>query len=72
MSGVIMKKSKFSPDRFMNDLYSHIPSRPYENAVNSYDVAEIGKEIKAKTKEVLGIDRIPLKFDKIEKLLEIL
>ena len=61
-----MKKSKFSPDIFMEGIYSCIPRKPYENAKDADDVFEIGREIRAKTKELLGIDRIPAKPEKIE------
>ena len=66
MCGVFMKKSRFSPDEFMNEIYLSVPRKPYENAKNADDVSEIGREIKAKTKELLGIDRIPAKPEKFD------
>ena len=64
--GVFMKKSRFSPDKFMDELYMNIPRKPYENAKSGDDISEIGREIKAKTKELLNIDNIPSKPERIK------
>ncbi len=54
-----MKTSRYSPDAFMKGIYSQVLSKPYENINSAQDALEIGKKIKERTKEMLGIEKIP-------------
>lgn len=60
-----MKRSRYSPDAFMEGIYGKILASPYEKAWDKQSVLEVGARIKEQTKQMLGIDRIP---DKITDL----
>lgn len=53
-----MKKSPYSPDGFMSGLYDRIKAEPYKSATSYEDALEIGKEIKAKARELFSLDRL--------------
>lgn len=59
--GVIMKKSNYSPDVFMQEIYDEILAKPYENVNDADSALKAGEIIKEKTKSMLGIDKIPCK-----------
>ncbi len=54
-----MKTSRYSPDAFMKGIYPQMLAKPYENISNAQNALEIGKEIKERTKAMLGIGKIP-------------
>lgn len=57
-----MKTSRYSPDKFMEELYNKKFTDPYSNATDARTALDIGNDIKEKTRAVLGIDRIPDKI----------
>ena len=59
---MIMKKSNYSPDAFMQGLYDEILAKPYENVSNAESAVRTGEIIKEKTKAMLGIDKIPCRI----------
>ena len=54
-----MKKSPYSPDKFMTDLYRRMKPEPYENCD---DVLKKGEEIRKRAEEIFGISKIPGKI----------
>lgn len=56
---MIMKKSNYSPDAFMQGLYDEILAKPYENVSDAESAVRTGEKIKEKTRAMLGIDKIP-------------
>ena len=59
---MIMRKSNYSPDAFMNGIYNEMLAKPYENVRDAETALETGEEIRNKTKSMLGIDKIPCKI----------
>ena len=57
-----MKTSRYSPDRFMEELYNKKLPNPYLDATDAESALSIGNGIKEKTKALLGIDKIPDKI----------
>lgn len=53
-----MKKSPYSPDKFMSELYGKLRNEPYKNALNAEDVLAISKEIKNKAREIFSVEKI--------------
>ena len=53
-----MKKSPYSPDEFMSELYGKIKAEPYKNANSYEDALKIGQTIKEKTKELFSLERL--------------
>lgn len=54
-----MKKSRYSPDEFMAEIYSKKFPNPYRDATDAKTALNTGAEIKEKTKALLGIEKIP-------------
>ncbi len=63
---MIMRKSSYSPDAFMQGIYDEILAKPYENVNDAKSAFETGKAIKEKTKAMLAIEKIPCKIDDIK------
>ncbi len=53
-----MKNSPFSPDAFMAGLYEKMRNEPYADAESAQDVLAVGKNIREKTRELFGIQRL--------------
>ncbi len=53
-----MKRSPYSPDEFMSELYGKIKAEPYKNATSYEDALEIGQSIKEKAKELFSLKRL--------------
>lgn len=53
-----MKRSQFSPDNFMNEIYNELHSQPFSDAKTKDDVLRIGAEIKEQTKQIFNIDTL--------------
>lgn len=54
-----MKKSPYSPDKFMESLYTETYKDPYENAKTKEDVFEVNSKIKERAKEIFNLEKIP-------------
>ncbi len=61
-----MKKSNYSPDAFMNGIYAQVLAKPYEDVRDEKSALETGKEIRNKTRVMLGTDKIPCKTGDIK------
>ena len=53
-----MKRSPYSPDEFMSELYGKIKAEPYKNANSYEDAFRIGQDIKEKAKELFSLERL--------------
>ncbi len=53
-----MKKSIYSPDKFMLSLYEKIKAEPYRNAASYEDALRVGKGIKEKAAEIFATKKI--------------
>ena len=53
-----MKRSPYSPDEFMSELYGKIKAEPYKNANSYEDALKIGQTIKEKTKELFSLEKL--------------
>ncbi len=54
-----MKKSPYSPDEFMESLYTKTYKDPYENAKTKENVFEINNKVRLRAKEIFNFDKIP-------------
>lgn len=57
-----MKNSPYSPDLFMQGLYSNICEKPYEKVNNAEDALRVGSDIREKAKNIFNLEGIPGKI----------
>ena len=68
-----MKNSPYSPDTFMAGIYEKMRAEPYADANSAQEVLDIGKNIREKTKELFGIQKLfcgNYRIEKVGKALE--
>lgn len=68
-----MKNSPYSPDTFMAGIYEKMRAEPYADANSAQEVLAVGKNIREKTKELFGIQKLSCgnyRLEKVGKALE--
>ena len=53
-----MKKSPYSPDEFMADLYDKFKGDPYKDITCREDAEKVGENIRIKAREIFAIDKL--------------
>lgn len=64
-----MKTSPYSPDRFMNGLYKNVYSGPFENIKTKEEAVSVCRNIKADSKSIFNVDKIPEKITDIKPVM---
>ena len=61
----MMKECKYSPDKYLDNLYRQIYRSPYENVSGSEKCLKVSEALRGRLTEILAIDRIPAQIKEL-------